>query len=455
MGDVDPVLLLATTDETSRDVLGSELRRRYGGDYEVVVCASYEHARAVLEGLRRWGRQVALVIACFGPDDRDGLDFLRRAYSLHPSAKRAVAAIWGDFASTSDVFAADRPRARRARPPATRAPARRGVPRRDHRHAGRLAPRPGHRLRGGADDRRAARRAHPRAARPVRAQPHPRRLPPGRHGVRQPAAGRARAQGPRAPGAPARLHQPTHDARRAHRPRDRRRLRAHGTAAGRPGVRRRGGRRRAQRPGGRGLRLLRGVVDDGGRAVRGGRAGRHVLAHPQLSRLLARRQRRAPGLPVVPAGLVLRQRVLLPARGAGARHRRRPADGRHVRRQRHPHPQRRHRHRRRLPPPRRAHARGPRRTRGVLRGGRRRGALDGRDGGLRHRRRQLGRAGRPPPGSLRPPRDAAGAGRVARGEHVGVPHRAARRHAQRRHPLRHGGAGRARGGRVPGRAHPG
>ena len=106
MGDVDPVLLLATTDETSRDVLGSELRRRYGGDYEVVVCASYEHARAVLEGLRRWGRQVALVIACFGPDDRDGLDFLRRAYSLHPSAKRAVAAIWGDFASTSDVFAA-------------------------------------------------------------------------------------------------------------------------------------------------------------------------------------------------------------------------------------------------------------------------------------------------------------------------------------------------------------
>jgi thioredoxin reductase (NADPH) len=106
MGDVDPVLLLATTDEASRDVLGAELRHRYGVDYEVVVCATYEHARAVLEGLRRWGRQVALVVACYGPDDRDGLDFLRRAYSLHPSAKRAVAAIWGDFASTKDVFAA-------------------------------------------------------------------------------------------------------------------------------------------------------------------------------------------------------------------------------------------------------------------------------------------------------------------------------------------------------------
>ncbi len=106
MDDVEPVLLLATTDPASRAVIGSELRRRYGTDYEVVVCADYAHARAVLEGLRRWGRQVALVIGCYGPEDRDGLDFLRRAYGLHPSAKRVVAAVWGDFASTSTVFAA-------------------------------------------------------------------------------------------------------------------------------------------------------------------------------------------------------------------------------------------------------------------------------------------------------------------------------------------------------------
>ncbi len=106
MSDVDPVLLLATTDADSRTVLASELRRRYGGDYEVVVCADYAHARAVLEGLRRWQRAVALVIACYGPDDRDGIGFLRRAYSLHPSAKRAICAVWGDFASTPDVFAA-------------------------------------------------------------------------------------------------------------------------------------------------------------------------------------------------------------------------------------------------------------------------------------------------------------------------------------------------------------
>lgn len=106
MDQLDPILLLATTDPVSRDVIGSELRRRYGGDYEVVVCADHAHARAILEGLRRWGRQVALVMGCYGPGDREGLAFLKRSYSLHPSAKRVIAAVWGDFASTSTVFSA-------------------------------------------------------------------------------------------------------------------------------------------------------------------------------------------------------------------------------------------------------------------------------------------------------------------------------------------------------------
>ncbi len=106
MDVIEPVLLLATTDATSRDVLGSELRRRYGADYEVVVCADYAHARAILEGLRRWDRPVALIIGYYGPHDREGLGFLRRAYQLHPAAKRAVAVTWGDFASAEPVFSA-------------------------------------------------------------------------------------------------------------------------------------------------------------------------------------------------------------------------------------------------------------------------------------------------------------------------------------------------------------
>lgn len=106
MDDSVPIMLIATTDPASRRILGDELRRRYGADYEVVVCASHAHGRAVLEGLRRWNRPVALILGCYGPNDRGGLDFLRRAYGFHPAAKRAVVVTWGDFASAPTVFRA-------------------------------------------------------------------------------------------------------------------------------------------------------------------------------------------------------------------------------------------------------------------------------------------------------------------------------------------------------------
>ncbi|HZA78011.1 MAG TPA: FAD-dependent oxidoreductase [Acidimicrobiales bacterium] len=101
-----PVMLLVTVDDESRAVLDQELRRRYGTDYEVITCRSYDHARAVLDGLRRWGRQVAMVFSYYGPADRDGLAFLRRARSVHPTAKRAVVVKWGDFESSGPVFQA-------------------------------------------------------------------------------------------------------------------------------------------------------------------------------------------------------------------------------------------------------------------------------------------------------------------------------------------------------------
>lgn len=106
MDDPVPIMLIATTDATSRRMLGDELRRRYGADYEVVACDGHAHGRAVLEGLRRWNRQVALILGCYGPADRGGLDFLRRAYGFHPAAKRGVVVTWGDFESAPTVFRA-------------------------------------------------------------------------------------------------------------------------------------------------------------------------------------------------------------------------------------------------------------------------------------------------------------------------------------------------------------
>ena len=104
--DLPPVILLVTIDADSRAVLGAELRRRYGTDYEIVSCRQYDHARTVLDGLRRRGRAVAMVLTYYGPGDRDGLSFLRRARSLHPAATRVVVVRWGDFDSSTPVFRA-------------------------------------------------------------------------------------------------------------------------------------------------------------------------------------------------------------------------------------------------------------------------------------------------------------------------------------------------------------
>ncbi len=101
-----PVILLATTDPDSMSVLDGEMRHRYASDYEVVTCSRHEHALAILEGLRHWEREVALVIACYGPEDHGGLEFLRRARTLHPSAKRVVSLLWGNFDSRGPVFRA-------------------------------------------------------------------------------------------------------------------------------------------------------------------------------------------------------------------------------------------------------------------------------------------------------------------------------------------------------------
>jgi thioredoxin reductase (NADPH) len=101
-----PVMLVATTDADSRAILDGELRRRYGTDYEIITCRDHDHGRAVLDGLRRWGRDVAMVFACYGPHDDGGLTFLRRARAVHPSAKRAVVVRWGDFELSAPVFRA-------------------------------------------------------------------------------------------------------------------------------------------------------------------------------------------------------------------------------------------------------------------------------------------------------------------------------------------------------------
>jgi thioredoxin reductase (NADPH) len=101
-----PVMVLASIDRDSLAIVDGELRRRYGADYEIVTSDSYPDALDVLRGLDRRGRDVAMIIGCFGPDDREGLSFLRQSRALHGGAQRAVVVQWGDFESAPTVFRA-------------------------------------------------------------------------------------------------------------------------------------------------------------------------------------------------------------------------------------------------------------------------------------------------------------------------------------------------------------
>jgi thioredoxin reductase (NADPH) len=99
-----PVIVVASADDRTREVIGSEIDRRYGVDYRVSVCDSRDGAVADLEELRRSGASVALILAGYGSRDREGLRALAHARVLHPAAKRSAVVTWGEFDYSGDVF---------------------------------------------------------------------------------------------------------------------------------------------------------------------------------------------------------------------------------------------------------------------------------------------------------------------------------------------------------------
>lgn len=101
-----PVLVVATVDAESRGILERELRVRYGSEYTVLVRANYDAAEHLLRDLAQQEQPIAFILACYNPADRNGIDFLGRARAIQPTAKRAIAVTWGDFASSAAVFRA-------------------------------------------------------------------------------------------------------------------------------------------------------------------------------------------------------------------------------------------------------------------------------------------------------------------------------------------------------------
>jgi thioredoxin reductase (NADPH) len=82
--------LLVVDDDTATE---NELRKRYGADYDVLA---YRSVAEALAELPRVGAPVAVVLAQLWLPEMTGGELLARIQQLHPTAKRALLASWGD-----------------------------------------------------------------------------------------------------------------------------------------------------------------------------------------------------------------------------------------------------------------------------------------------------------------------------------------------------------------------
>ncbi|HEX5880400.1 MAG TPA: response regulator, partial [Actinomycetota bacterium] len=92
-----PVLLAVDDEPAARSSIETELRKRYGADYEVICEGSGAAALGVLERVKARGGQVALVLADLWMPDMSGIELLTKVRVLDPAAKRALLTGWGDL----------------------------------------------------------------------------------------------------------------------------------------------------------------------------------------------------------------------------------------------------------------------------------------------------------------------------------------------------------------------
>ncbi len=90
-----PILLAVSDDLDTRRVVETELRHRYGADYQVICAGSADDPVGLLAGLGDGQRPVSLVLA--GPSLRGmtGTGLLAQVRQFHPAAKCLLLTEWG------------------------------------------------------------------------------------------------------------------------------------------------------------------------------------------------------------------------------------------------------------------------------------------------------------------------------------------------------------------------
>ncbi|HEY7261962.1 MAG TPA: FAD-dependent oxidoreductase [Trebonia sp.] len=97
-------IVIVSRDPGTRETLHRELSKRYGADYQIVVCALPAELAPWMRDLRAAGLPVALVIGGVGEQDGDGIEALSAIRTIDPTALRVAAVGWGDWQAVRSVF---------------------------------------------------------------------------------------------------------------------------------------------------------------------------------------------------------------------------------------------------------------------------------------------------------------------------------------------------------------
>jgi thioredoxin reductase len=90
----------------ARELLHQELSKRYGSDYQIVVCGRPAELAPWMRDMRAAGLPVAMVIGEVGAQDPDGIELLAGVRAIDPTALRVAAVGWGDWPAVRSVFEA-------------------------------------------------------------------------------------------------------------------------------------------------------------------------------------------------------------------------------------------------------------------------------------------------------------------------------------------------------------
>ena len=101
---VRPAIVIVSEDPDNFRIVADEVRKRYGTDYQIVTSTNHHDASKELTRLKLGDVPVALILATHGGREQRGISFLARTRSVHPTAKRVVVVVWGDFETARPIF---------------------------------------------------------------------------------------------------------------------------------------------------------------------------------------------------------------------------------------------------------------------------------------------------------------------------------------------------------------